>query len=127
MFANGGIWAHGHCTGLTVDRCWIAGGDGPAAPVNVSTPPGGGPGSVAVTKHLNSGAKSVVQKRLGQTTFYIFPTVFSAILGLFWEKCHYFEGSSLLFWHYTNTNLAPLLLVLPTDPPLHDTLFDYRA
>jgi hypothetical protein len=49
------IWAHGHSTGLMVDRCWIAGGFGPAAEVNITTPPAGGPGSVTVAKALNSG------------------------------------------------------------------------
>jgi hypothetical protein len=50
-----GIWARGHSTGLMVDRCWIAGGFGATAPVNITTPPQGGPGSVTVAKALNSG------------------------------------------------------------------------
>ena len=45
------------CVCVTAARCWILGGFGAAAPVNITTPPHGGPGSVTVAKALNSGQK----------------------------------------------------------------------
>lgn len=44
------------CTALRVTGCWV-GGYGAAAATNVTTPPGGGIGSVTVSKTLNAGPR----------------------------------------------------------------------
>lgn len=49
-------------------------------------------------------SRDPVQQRLCEITFCIVFHCFGPILGLFWGKWHYLEGSSLLFWHYSYSN-----------------------